>query len=429
MTLQKMKAVWLKNAELLNPVKHTRKSADIVIKNGLIERIGKPPESFSGDIIDLKHYIITPGLIDIHVHLREPGREDLETVETGCASARAGGFTALAAMPNTQPPCDNHQVVHFLKKKSEKELIDVYPIGAITKGRKGVEISEIADLYYAGAVAFSDDGSTPVNSLVMRYALEYASMYQAPIIDHCEDCVLANQGHMNEGIMSTRLGITGIPNASESVIIARDIELVRLTGSPLHVAHLSTREGVELIRRAKQEGLPVTCEVTPHHLLFTENDLIGFDTNLKMNPPLRTQKDVDALLEGIVDGTVDVFASDHAPHALQEKQVEFEAAPFGIIGVQSMLGVILKTVVESGVLSLEQAIEKMCVTPRKLLNLPVPQIKVGEPANLTIFNPEESTILRKQDIKSLSQNSPYIDMELPGRIYGVCNKGLMSINS
>ena len=227
MNLKALKHICLKNAELLDPVAHTRQSADIIIKNGIIKEIGKVDSSFSGESVDCSGQVISPGLVDMHVHLREPGREDEETVESGCAAAMAGGFTAVLAMPNTDPPCDNQQVVRFLKQKAEKELVDVYPVGAITKNREGKEIAEIADLYQAGAVAFSDDGSTSSNSLVMRYALEYASMYNAPIIDHCEDLKLANQGHMNEGVMSTRLGITGIPNAAESVIIARDIELVR----------------------------------------------------------------------------------------------------------------------------------------------------------------------------------------------------------
>ena len=363
----------------------------------------------------------------MHVHLREPGEEYKEDILSGTRAAAAGGFTGVACMPNTTPAIDKQEVVRFILKKADRELIDIYPIAAITKGRQGKEITEMAELIRAGAVAFSDDGSPVNDNVVMRNALDYASMFQAPIIDHCEDSHLAAGGHMNEGTMSTRLGVPGIPNAAESIHIARDIELVRLTGGRMHIAHLSTKEGIELVRKAKEQGLNVTCEVAPHHLMFTDADLTTFDTRLKMNPPLRTAEDVAALEQGIKDGVVDVFASDHAPHTLEDKDVEFDAAPFGVIGLETMLGVILKQVVQPGLLSLHDALRKMIVTPRTLLNIAVPEIKKGAAANLSVFNPDAAFVYDVNQSKSKSRNAPYHGMELPGKVFGVINKGLFWI--
>ena len=282
----------------------------------------------------------------------------------------------------------------------------------------------MADLKRAGAVAFSDDGNPVINTLVMRYALQYANMLQTPIIDHSEDPHLFKDGHMNEGVMSTRLGIQGIPNAAESSMIARNIELVKLTGGALHVAHISTAESVELVRRAKAEGLPVTCEVTPHHLIFSDDDLTTFDTNLKMNPPLRSKKDIEASKAALKDGTVDVIASDHAPHSIEEKDVEFEAAPFGITGLETMLGAILQHIVEPGILDLQQALHKMCIAPRQVLNLPVPKIAVGEAAELTIFAPNQTWTVDPHAMQSQSLNTPFGGQNLPGAVFGVINNGM-----
>ncbi len=423
MNVIKEKNILLRGGEIIDPVSGKRELKDIVIVNGKIDKIGKIDENFSGEVHDVSGHLITPGLLDMHVHLREPGREDEETIESGCAAAMAGGFTGVCPMPNTMPPCDNQEVVRFLKKRSEQLLVDLYPVATITKGRKGEEITEMADLIHAGAVAFSDDGSPVLNSRVMRYAMEYASMVNAPIIDHSEDTSLSAGGHMNESIMSTRLGIQGIPNAAETVMIARNIELARLTGGHVHIAHLSTKEGVALIRRAKEEGISISCEVTPHHIFFTDKDLVEFDTNLKMNPPLRTTKDVEALKEGLRDGTIDVFASDHAPHAIQEKDVEFNAAPFGILGLETMLGALLGEIVNTNVITIEQMIAKMSANPRRILNLSPVEIKKGEPANLTIFHPSRKFKVDANKLHSLSRNTPFDGIELPGKVYGVVNNG------
>ncbi len=427
--MDKADKILLSGGERLDLSTGKREQVDIVIVNGKIDTIGKiEQDSFKGTIHDISGNIVVPGLFDMHVHLREPGREDKETIETGCAAAAAGGFTGVACMPNTTPAIDDQQVVRFIKKKADDLLVEVYPVAAITKNRQGKEITEMAELIRAGAVAFSDDGSPVLNTTVMRNALEYASMYNAPLIDHCEDPFLAHGGHMNEGRMSTQLGIPGIPNAAESIQIARNIELARLTGGAVHIAHMSVKEGVELVRRAKEAGLPITCEVTPHHLLFSDEDLTSFNTNLKMNPPLRTREDIAALEQGIQEGVVDVFASDHAPHTLEDKDVEFDAAPFGILGLETMLGIVLKQVVQRTILPLEQALYNMIVAPRKILNLAVPQLKKCEMANLTIFNPNANFTYDLQKSKSKSRNAPYHGMEFPGKVFGVVNKGLLFTN-
>jgi dihydroorotase len=426
MLKEKADNILLAGGDILNLSSGKRETADIVLMNGKIDQIGEiDKNSFRGVIHDIAGNIVVPGLMDMHVHLREPGREDKETIATGCAAAMAGGFTAVACMPNTTPAIDTQEVVRFINKKAENELVNVYPVAAISKGRQGKEITEMAELVRAGAVAFSDDGNPIIDTSLMRHALEYASMYDALLIDHCEDISLSHDGHMNEGTMSTKLGIPGIPNAAESIHISRDIELARLTGGRLHIAHLSVKEGVKLVRRAKEDGLRVSCEVTPHHLLFTDADLLFFNTNLKMNPPLRTEEDVDALEQGIKDGVIDIFASDHAPHTIEEKEVEFDAAPFGILGLETMLGVILQQVVKRGLLTLEAALAKMIVAPRQLLNLPIPLIKQGEVANLTIFHPDKTFIYDVKKSKSKSRNAPYDGMELPGQVFGVANQGFI----
>ena len=427
MLQEKADKLLLRGGEILNLDTGEKERADIYIRDGLIQKIGDVDADSDARTLDISGNIVVPGLMDMHVHLREPGRGDKETIETGSAAAMAGGFTAVACMPNTTPAIDKQEVVRFIIKKADRELIDIYPIAAITKGRRGKEITEMAELVRAGAVGFSDDGSPVNDDAVMRNALDYASMFQAPIIDHCEDLHLADGGHMNEGTMSTRLGVQGIPNAAESIPIARDIELARLTGGRIHIAHLSTKEGIELVRKAKKEGLNVTSEVAPHHLMFTDVELTTFDTHLKMNPPLRTAEDVAALEQGIKDGVVDVFASDHAPHTVEDKEVEFDAAPFGVIGLETMLGVILKQVVQPGLLSLHEALRKMIVTPRTVLNIAVPEIKKGAAANLTIFNPEATFVYDVNQSKSKSRNTPCQGMELPGKVFGVINKGLFWI--
>ena len=425
-TVQKATKILLQGGEVLDLASGKRQALDLLILDGRIARTGADLLSdYEGELLDLRGQVIVPGLLDMHVHLREPGREDEETVESGCAAAMAGGITAVCAMPNTEPACDSQEVVRFLKKRAEEQLVEVFPIAAVSKKREGKEITEMAELVRAGAVAFSDDGSPVRSAAVMRRALEYSSMYGVPVIDHCEEPDLAAGGQMNEGWMSTRLGLAGNPDIAEAVMIARDLALAEFTGGHLHIAHISTALGVELVRRAKETGVKVTCEVTPHHLAFTDEALEHYDTNLKMNPPLRSRADVEALMAGLRDGTIDVIASDHAPHSIEEKEVEFAAAPNGILGLETMLGIILEKVVAAGVLPLHQALEKMILAPRRVLHLPLPLIAEGAPANLTVFSPDESWTVAVKKLKSLSRNMPYAGWNLPGRVCGVINRGLL----
>ena len=401
--------------------------ADIVVENGKIARIGQvDPAGFSGEVVDATGCVVSPGLLDIHVHLREPGREDKETIATGCAAAMNGGFTAVCAMPNTNPPADKRAVVEFVKERARGQLAAVYPIATITAERKGELISEMADLVEAGAVAFSDDGDSVKNTAVLRRALEYSSMFDVPIIEHCEDPYLDADGVMNEGFVSTELGLPGMPAIAEEIIIQRDLSVLRYVGGKLHIAHISTARSVELVRQAKKEGLSVTCEVTPHHLALTEEEMRRFDANFKMNPPLRTAEDVEALHEGLRDGTIDAIASDHAPHAIQEKEeVELAVAPFGVIGLETTLGVIMKSVVERGTLPLTEALRRMTVGPARIVGLEdTLRIEEGALANLTVFDPDASWQIDPSEFRSKARNTPFKGWQVKGLVKAVFNRGL-----
>jgi len=398
---------------------------DILIVNGRIEKIGGVDRtSFAGEIVDLTGRLVVPGLLDMHAHFREPGREDEETIETGCQAAMAGGFTGVCVMPNTDPPVDDAEVVRFILDRAAGQLVDVYPIAAVTKGRRGKELTEMAELVEAGAVAFSDDGSPVVDSEIMRRALEYTSMLGVPVIDHCEDLSLSRNGVMNESFVSTELGLPGIPNISEEVVVARDLLLAKYTGGRVHIAHLSTAGSVELLRRAKNDGLKVTCEVTPHHFSLTDEAVRSYDANYKMNPPLRTAADVEAIKAALKDGTIDVIATDHAPHSIEEKEVEFSAAPFGIIGLETVLGLVFTQLIDTGVLTLPEAIEKMSVAPARILGCGQRRISPGQPANLTIIDPNARWVVDKMQFKSKSRNSPFHGWTLRGRVFGLVNKSL-----
>ncbi len=428
-TIKKSDLICLHNGEILDLVAKKRQKADIVVKNGKIDYIGKvDSREFSGELIDVSRCVIVPGLVDMHVHLREPGREDEETIETGCAAAMAGAFTAVAPMPNTQPPCDNQEIVNFLLDRSRSQLVEVLPVATITKNRAGKEITEMGELVKAGAVAFTDDGSSVADASVMRRALEYASMYDTVIIDHSEDPILSADGHMNEGVMSTRLGIAGIPKTAEEVIVSRNIGLLSFSGGFLHIAHISSDKSLNMVRRAKNEQLAITCEVTPHHLLFTDEDLVAFDTNLKMKPPLQSRQVVEELKKGLKDGSIDVIASDHAPHAIEEKDVEFDAAPFGITGLETMLGIVIAKVVNTGILSLEEALYKMSIAPRRCLHLDIPLIEKGHVANLSVIDPQKKWTVDVKEQKSLCRNTPYHGMQLVGRMRALFNRGKMVIS-
>lgn len=426
---REIKNLFIRGARVIDPAQSCDRVADVLIDNGRILRIGSnldAPTNF--EMIDAHNLILTPGWCDMHVHFREPGREDEETIETGCAAATAGGFTAACPMPNTSPAMDKREIVEAVIKKAKATLVEVYPIAAATKGREGKELSEMAELVEAGAVAFSDDGCAIATAELARRAMEYASMFNVPIIEHAEDPTLDEGGAMNEGMFSTRLGLPGMPTIAEDVIVARDILLAGYTGARLHIAHLSSTGALELIRWAKQRGIQVTCEVTPHHFTLADEAVSSYDTNTKMNPPLRSQRDVEAMIAGLQDGTIDVIATDHAPHAIEEKDVEYPAAPFGIIGLETVLGLIITRLVKTNLLSLTEVIAKITIAPRRILNLPPAQIKEGEPANLMIFSPTKTWTVDKTKFYSKSRNTPFEGWELTGKVFAVYNKQRLWMN-
>ncbi|MDZ7290657.1 MAG: dihydroorotase [candidate division KSB1 bacterium] len=421
----------IRGARVIDPSQSLDCHADILIEKGNITRIGSNLDaSPSFELIEAPELVLSPGWCDMHVHFREPGREDEETIATGCAAAVAGGFTAACPMPNTSPAMDHREIVEAVIEKARDQLVEVHPIAAATKGREGKELSEMAELVEAGAVAFSDDGCSIATAELARRAMEYANMLDVPIIEHAEDPTLDDRGAMNEGMFSTRLGLPGMPTVAEDIMVARDILLADYTGARVHIAHLSSARSLELIRWAKQRGIRVTCEVTPHHFTLTEEAVAtsGYNANTKMNPPLRSQQDVEAMIAGLQDGTIDVIVTDHAPHSLEEKEVEFPAAPFGIIGLETALGLIITRLVKRNLLSLAEAISKVTISPRRILNLPSVQIKEGQPANLLLFSPTKTWRVNKTKFYSKSRNTPFDGWELTGKVFAVYNKGRMWLN-
>jgi len=429
--MQPTSSLILKNVRPAGHGHSASTTVDILIRDGIIAEIGPNLSAPGVPSHDAKNALVSGGWMDMHVHLREPGFEHKETIATGCAAAAAGGFTAVACMPNTKPATHTRDVVEYIRKKAESEAVDVYPIGCVSKERKGESIAEMADMKAGGAVAFSDDGDPVHNAKLMRIALDYASMLDMPIINHMEDLSLSRPGHMNEGKVSSRLGLAGTPNIAEDVMIARDIMLAELTGGHLHVAHLSTRGGMELVRQAKAKGIHVTTEVCPHHFDLTDDEIERhpFDTNYKMHPPLRTQDDVDAMIEGLADGTIDAICTDHAPHSIDEKEVEFIYAPNGIIGLETAWGISVKRLLTTKILTLDQLLDKLVAAPRRILRLPVPEIKVGAVANLTIFDVDSRWTFAKSDIRSKSSNSPYVGSEMHGRAHAIYNKGSLVVSA
>ncbi len=409
------KNLLIQSGRVLDPSSDLDRVTHLLIRNGKIASIGevkKPPAGI--EVFDASGKLVVPGLIDMHVHLREPGREDEETILTGAQAAAAGGFTAVACMPNTEPPIDNQETVKFVIQQAQQSAVRVYPIAAVTRGRRGQELTEVADLVAAGAVAISDDGDAVKNSEILRRALEYASMFDIPVISHCEDPELRGPGVMHEGYFSTVLGLKGIPAICEEVAVARDIGIAEFTGGRLHIAHVSTAGAVELIRAAKSRGVRVTAEVTPHHFSLTDQAVTSYDTNTKMNPPLRSAVDRQAVRDGLADGTIDCVASDHAPHALEEKEMEFDAAPFGIIGLETSLGLVLTELVGSGTLTVQQALAKMTVNPARILGLEGWAIRQGGVADLTIIDPDARWTVNRRTFRSKSKNSPFDGWELTG---------------
>lgn len=421
----------LKNVKPVSNSHKGNKQVDIRIEGEIIKEIGENLKAAKkAETHDFGGALVSPGWMDMHVHLREPGFEQKETIKTGCDAAAFGGFTAVACMPNTNPATHTRDVVEFIIKKAEKLPVDVYPIATVTKERKGKSIAEMADMKEGGAVAFSDDGDPVFDSQVMRIALEYSSMLEMPIINHEEDLALSRPGHMNEGLISTRLGLDGTPGIAEEVMIARDILLAEYTGGHIHVAHISTKNGVDLVRQAKKKGIKVTTEVCAHHFDLTDEEIEKqhFDTNFKMHPPLRTQKDVDAMIEGLVDGTIDAICTDHAPHAIEEKEVEFIYAPNGVIGLETAWSITNKRLFQTKKLDLQQLMDKLVYKPREILNLEIPELKEGAKANLTFFNTDEEWTFTPKNVRSKSKNSPYLNVKLKGRALGIYNKGQLVIN-
>jgi dihydroorotase len=418
----------LRGGRLIDPTSGKDESFDILIVDGRIEKLGKDLSADrSFDVVKLKGKIVAPGFIDMHVHLREPGFEHKETIETGCAAAAAGGFTAVCCMPNTNPAIDDESVARYVREKGKSVcggIVDVYPIGAATKKREGVELSPMAELAQAGAVGFSDDGSPIASAEIMRRALEYSSMYGIPIIQHAEESSMTQGGCMNEGLASTRLGMPGIPPVAEELMIARDIILLRyVRGAKYHVAHISTAGALEHVRQARTDRLNVTCEATPHHFSLTEDAVTCFDTNTKMNPPLRTLDDVLALKEGLRDGIIDAIASDHAPHTIDEKEVEYTQAPFGIVGLETEVGLAVTELVEKKFLTLYQLVEKLSTNPRRILSLPPVSVAEGSVANLTLIDPNVEWTVEAPSFRSKSKNSPFHGRVLKGRSIGIINDG------
>jgi dihydroorotase len=413
--------ILLSGGRILDPSQQLDTTGDVLLSNGVVEAVGRLGEVRRDgnelETIDCAGRVISPGFVDVHCHLREPGREEVETIATGARAAAAGGFTAVCAMPNTDPVTDNQAAVGFILSQARRAAASrVYPIGAISIGEKGETLAEFGEMVGAGAVAVSDDGKPVVSAQLMRTALEYARTFGIPVADHCEEPTLAAGGAMNEGITSARLGLRGIPAEAEEIMAIRDMLLARLTGGHIHLCHMSTRGSVDLIRWGKERGINVTAEVCPHHLSLTEEAVEGYDTNAKMNPPLRTAADVEALQAAVKDGTIDVIATDHAPHHYDEKEREFADAPNGIIGLETALAVNLTWLVHSGIIELPLLVERMSCAPARLFKLPGGTLRKGAIADVTVFEPDTPWTVDPTRFASKGRNTPYTGLELRGLV-------------
>jgi dihydroorotase len=408
--------VLIRNGRVINPVTKLDAVADVLVEGGTIQQVGpglRAPADV--EVVDATGKVVCPGLIDIHVHLREPGYEYKETVATGTRAAAAGGFTAVCCMANTDPVNDSGSITEYILERARAEgRTHVYPIGAVTRGLKGQELSELAELAETGCVAFSDDGRSVLNAALYRRAMEYTLPFGTPVISHAEDHTLARGGVMNEGVVSTELGLPGAPAAAEDVMVARDIVLAELTGAHVHLAHVSTAGAVRLVREAKARGVRVTAEVTPHHLVLTEDAVRTWDPNTKMNPPLRTKRDVEALLDALGDGTIDCIATDHAPHALSEKEGEYEQAAFGVVGLETAVAVLLDRLVRPGLLALGTLIARLSSDPARVLNLPGGSLAPGARADITILDLERELTVDPARFFSKSRNTPFAGWDLRG---------------
>jgi dihydroorotase len=417
-----MTRILLKGGRVIDPSQQMDSTCDVLVAEGRIEacgpRVANEAKADDIQVIDCAGLVISPGFIDVHAHLREPGREDVETIATGARAAAAGGFTAICAMPNTIPVTDNQAAVGFVvRQASMAQAARVYPIGAISIGQKGEALAEFGEMVGAGAVAVSDDGRPVASAHLMRTALEYARTFGIPVADHCEEPTLAHGGAMNEGIVSARLGLKGIPAEAEEIMAIRDILLARRTGGHVHLCHMSTRGSVELIRWGKDRGINVTAEVCPHHISLTEEDIGNYDTNFKMNPPLRTAADVEALREAVKDGTIDVIATDHAPHHYDEKEREFADAPNGIVGLETALSVNVTWLVKPGIIDLATLIDRMSTAPARVFHLPGGSLRKGSVGDVTVFDPDATWKVDPKRFVSKGRNTPYAGRELTGHVH------------
>lgn len=414
-----MATTLIQSGTVIDPSQNLNARADVLIENGRIARIGSElsPRAKVDHVIDAKDKLVVPGLIDIHVHFREPGDEEEETIASGAAAAVAGGFTTVCCMPNTKPALDNEAQIEFVLREAERvNLCNVLPVGAITKGREGKELAELASMHARGAIAFSDDGVGVNDASVMRKALQYIKMFDGLITQHCEDHSLSG-GSMHAGLVSTTLGLGGIPAEAEQLMIARDILLNRTIGTRYHVQHISTAFSVELVRRGKRDGQPITAEIAPHHLLLTDEDVkrSGYDTNYKMNPPLRTAADVKACVEGVRDGTIEVLATDHAPHLAEEKELEFQHAPFGILGLEPALALYIKALIEPGHIDWMKLIDMMTAAPARIIRSDRGTLNNGAVADVTIIDPNLEWTIDNEQFKSKSRNCPFHGWKVKGR--------------
>ncbi|MFH1541677.1 MAG: dihydroorotase [bacterium] len=411
-----MASLLIKNGRIIDPAANIDAVKDILIEGSVIKRIAKRIPTNGSKVIDAKGLLVLPGLIDLHTHLREPGRPDKETIATGTRAAAKGGFTTVCCMANTEPPIDNAAVVKYVKDKAEREgVVNVLPVGAVTKGLKGEVLTEMGLMKEEGAIAFSDDGQPVMKTDVMRRALEYARQFGMTIFSHCEDKELSHGGSMNESAVSTAIGLPGIPAISEETMVAREIKLAQEYGN-VHICHVSSAGSVDLIRQAKKKKVPVTCETAPHYFSLTEEAVRDYDTNAKVNPPLKSCADVKAIIKGLKDGTIDAIATDHAPHNIEVKNVEFDSAAFGMIGLETALALVLTNLVDSKALTLKQAVAKLTSLPAKILGINKGTLKVGSDADVVIVDPKVAFTVKVEEIVSKSKNSPFIGRQLKGQV-------------
>lgn len=420
------KSFVITNALILDPVRGEKFNGDILLKNGKVAEVGNKIETRNTEKFDAKGKVVTHGFCDLHAHFREPGREDKETLASGAQAAIAGGFTTICVMPNTNPPLDTPESIRFVVEKAENLPINIHPIGAITRGQEGKDLTEMGAMVQEGAVAFSDDGLPVMDGGVFRRSLEYTNSLGVPVINHAEDLHIRGDGQMNEGIWSTKLGLAGIPDVSESSMVSRDVQLVEFTNGKLHIPHVSSDKSVDWIRWAKKNRLNVTGEVTPHHLYFTDAALASYDTNLKVAPPLRTEQDRKALIKGLEDGSIDCIATDHAPHTIEEKEAPFDWAPSGMIGLESSFGAVWK-VLSMVSFSLMEVLQKLTTNPRNILGFHSDLFQKGTPAELAILDSELEWTFTRDHIYSKSRNTPFVGEVLKGRVLCVISKGRLFV--